>query len=96
MPPEPESDPFSALGDANRRAIVVLLRPGERSVKEIADQLPISRPAVSKHLRVLREAGLSRRRHVERAGCTDSMTRASKRSAPTLSGCGATPRAGFA
>ena len=58
MPPEPESDPFSALGDANRRAIVALLRTGERSVQEIADQLPISRPAVSKHLRVLREAGL--------------------------------------
>ena len=58
MRPEPESDPFSALGDANRRAIVALLRPGERSVQQIADQLPISRPAVSKHLRVLREAGL--------------------------------------
>ena len=58
MPSEPESDPFSALGDANRRAIVALLRPGEQSVQQIADQLPISRPAVSKHLRVLREAGL--------------------------------------
>ena len=58
MGPKPESDPFHALGDANRRAIVGLLRPGERSVQQIADQLPISRPAVSKHLRVLREAGL--------------------------------------
>ena len=58
MRPEPENDPFSALGDANRRAIVALLRPGERSVQQIADQLPISRPAVSKHLRVLRRAGL--------------------------------------
>ena len=51
-------DPFSALGDPNRRAIVELLRPGERSVREIADVLPISRPAVSQHLRVLKEAGL--------------------------------------
>jgi DNA-binding transcriptional ArsR family regulator len=52
------SDPFSALGDPNRRAIVELLRPGERSVQQIADELPISRPAVSQHLRVLKEAGL--------------------------------------
>ena len=51
-------DPFSALGDPNRRAIVELLRPGERSVREIADVLPISRPAVSQHLRVLKQAGL--------------------------------------
>ena len=53
-----ESDPFSALGDPNRRAIVEILRPGERSVREIADELPISRPAVSQHLRVLKHAGL--------------------------------------
>ena len=59
MPAEPLSqDPFSALGDPNRRAIVELLRPGERSVQEIADELPISRPAVSQHLRVLKQAGL--------------------------------------
>jgi DNA-binding transcriptional ArsR family regulator len=51
-------DPFEALGDPNRRAIVELLRPGGRSVQEIADALPISRPAVSRHLRLLREAGL--------------------------------------
>jgi DNA-binding transcriptional ArsR family regulator len=51
-------DPFNALGDPNRRAIVELLRPGERSVREIADVLPISRPAVSQHLRVLKQAGL--------------------------------------
>ncbi len=52
------SDPFSALGDPNRRAIVELLRPGERSVQQIADELPISRPAVSQHLRILKQAGL--------------------------------------
>jgi DNA-binding transcriptional ArsR family regulator len=51
-------DPFDALGDLNRRAIVELLREGNRSVREIADELPISRPAVSRHLRLLKEAGL--------------------------------------
>lgn len=51
-------DPFSALGDPNRRAIVELLHGGEMSVQEIADALPISRPAVSRHLRLLKGAGL--------------------------------------
>ncbi len=51
-------DPFDALGDANRRAIVELLGAGDRSVRELADALPISRPAVSRHLRLLKEAGL--------------------------------------
>jgi DNA-binding transcriptional ArsR family regulator len=51
-------DPFEALGDPNRRAIVEQLRAGGRSVQEIADDLPISRPAVSRHLRLLKEAGL--------------------------------------
>lgn len=51
-------DPFDALGDANRRAIVALLVGGGRSVREIADDLPISRPAVSRHLRLLKDAGL--------------------------------------
>lgn len=51
-------DPFDALGDPNRRALVELLRSGHRSVRELADELPISRPAVSRHLRVLKEAGL--------------------------------------
>jgi DNA-binding transcriptional ArsR family regulator len=49
---------FQALGDPNRRAIVELLRDGPRSVGELAGELPISRPAVSRHLRLLREAGL--------------------------------------
>jgi DNA-binding transcriptional ArsR family regulator len=51
-------DPFDALGDPHRRALVELLRSGDRSVRELADELPISRPAVSRHLRVLKEAGL--------------------------------------
>jgi DNA-binding transcriptional ArsR family regulator len=49
---------FDALGDANRRAIVEILGGGGRSVQEIADALPISRPAVSRHLRLLKDAGL--------------------------------------
>jgi DNA-binding transcriptional ArsR family regulator len=51
-------DPFRALGDPHRRAIVELLGSGPRSVQEIADELPISRPAVSRHLRLLKDAGL--------------------------------------
>ena len=52
------SDALDALGDANRRAIVEILSGGGRSVQEIADELPISRPAVSRHLRLLKDAGL--------------------------------------
>ncbi len=51
-------DPFEALGDPNRRQILSLLKGGQRSVQEIAAELPISRPAVSRHLRLLKEAGL--------------------------------------
>jgi DNA-binding transcriptional ArsR family regulator len=46
------------LGDPNRRAIFELLARRSCSVQELADQLPISRPAVSQHLRVLRNGGL--------------------------------------
>jgi DNA-binding transcriptional ArsR family regulator len=49
---------LDALGDPHRRAIVEILSDGSRSVQEIADQLPISRPAVSRHLRLLKGAGL--------------------------------------
>jgi DNA-binding transcriptional ArsR family regulator len=49
---------MDALGDPTRRAIFEGLRPGPRSVGEIAAELPVSRPAVSQHLRVLKEAGL--------------------------------------
>jgi DNA-binding transcriptional ArsR family regulator len=51
-------DPMDALGDRTRRAIFEQLRKGPRAVGEIAGELPVSRPAVSQHLRVLREAGL--------------------------------------
>lgn len=56
--PLPAGDPFDALGDPNRRAIIELLGDHERSVQELADALPISRPAVSRHLRLLKHAGL--------------------------------------
>jgi len=51
-------DPFDALGDPHRREIVELLSAGGRSVREIADVVSISRPAVSRHLRQLKRAGL--------------------------------------
>ena len=51
-------DPFDALGDPNRRAIVEALREGPRSVAEITAGMQISQPAVSRHLRLLRQARL--------------------------------------
>jgi DNA-binding transcriptional ArsR family regulator len=51
-------DPLDALGDATRRAIIEALRGGEKTVGELAASLPVSRPAVSQHLAVLRAAGL--------------------------------------
>jgi DNA-binding transcriptional ArsR family regulator len=54
----PAGDPFDALGDPNRRAIVELLSGEGKSVQDLADALPISRPAVSRHLRLLKDAGL--------------------------------------
>jgi DNA-binding transcriptional ArsR family regulator len=51
-------DGWDALGDPTRRAIVECLAQRPRAVGELAAVLPISRPAVSQHLRVLKEAGL--------------------------------------
>lgn len=51
-------DPFEALGDPRRREILGLLSNGDLPVNEIAAALPISRPAVSRHLRLLKDAGL--------------------------------------
>jgi len=58
--PEAQSagDPFEALGDPNRREILRLLAAGDKPVVDIAAALPISRPAVSRHLRLLKAAGL--------------------------------------
>jgi len=56
--PRQATSPFEALADHHRREILTLLHGGARSVREIADDLPITRPAVSRHLRLLKEAGL--------------------------------------
>jgi DNA-binding transcriptional ArsR family regulator len=53
---------FEALADPTRRRILELLAGGERSAGDIAGEFAISRPGVSRHLRVLREAGLLRAR----------------------------------
>jgi DNA-binding transcriptional ArsR family regulator len=50
--------PLNALGDPTRRQVFELLRSGPMSVGELAAGLPVSRPAVSQHLRVLEDAGL--------------------------------------
>src|SRR3954466_7166486 len=49
---------FAALADPTRREVFERLAEGPRSVGELADGMPVSRPAVSQHLRVLKEAGL--------------------------------------
>ena len=53
---------FTALADPTRRRVFEGLRHGPRAVGELAATLPVSRPAVSQHLRVLRESGLVRER----------------------------------
>ncbi len=57
MPPY-QLDALGALGDPTRRAIFELLATGPRAVGELAKELPVSRPAVSQHLKVLKEAAL--------------------------------------
>jgi DNA-binding transcriptional ArsR family regulator len=49
---------LDALGDPTRRMVFKRLRKGNRSVREIADGMEVSRPAVSQHLKVLKSAGL--------------------------------------
>mgnify|MGYP001815331666 FL=1 len=51
-------DTFTALADPTRRRIIENLAMGESSFGEIADKFEMSRPAVSQHLKVLREAGI--------------------------------------
>lgn len=51
---------YAALAEPNRREILDLLRDGERSVNDLVGRLRLSQPGVSKHLKVLREAGLVR------------------------------------
>ena len=56
------SDVFNAIAEPQRRQLLVLLRAGERPVTELAQELGMSQPGASKHLRVLREVGLVRDR----------------------------------
>ena len=53
-----QADGWTALGDPTRRAIFERLAEQPRAVGELAGELPVSRPAVSQHLKVLKEAGL--------------------------------------
>ena len=50
---------LNALGDPTRRLVLMRLRSGARSVREIAEGMDVTRPAVSQHLRVLKAAGLA-------------------------------------
>ena len=56
------SDVFNAIAEPRRREILALLRTGERPVTELAQELGMTQPGASKHLRVLREVGLVRDR----------------------------------
>lgn len=60
MPKPLPQDSFAALADPTRQRIVEELRAGGKPVGRIADALPVSRPAVSQHLKVLKQAGLVR------------------------------------
>ena len=55
-------DALQALADPTRRAVLEQLREGPSAVGQLAERLPVSRPAVSQHLRVLKQAGLVRER----------------------------------
>lgn len=61
-----QSSVFAAIADPTRRSILDTLRSGERSAGEIAARYAVSRPAISRHLRVLREAGLVNERRDSR------------------------------
>jgi DNA-binding transcriptional ArsR family regulator len=70
MPTDALSATFAALADPTRRAILARLMTGERSVSELAEPFDMSLPAVSKHLRVLEQAGLiARRREAQFRPC---------------------------
>lgn len=58
------AEALAALADPTRRTVFETLRRGPRSVGDLARGLPVSRPAVSQHLRVLKNAGLVRERRV--------------------------------
>src|SRR5262249_9703547 len=61
-----DADAFRAVADPTRRAVLDLLRRGRMPAGVIAGRFPVSRPAISKHLRVLRSAGLVREEKIGR------------------------------
>ena len=58
MDTDRDADQWGALGDGTRRAIVACLADGPRAVGELAAGLPVTRSAVSQHLKILKDAGL--------------------------------------
>ena len=60
------SDAFRAIADPTRRAVLDLLQTGERPVGQLAQSFRMTQPALSQHLKVLRDAGLVSQRHVGR------------------------------
>ena len=67
QPPDPLDAVFAALADPTRRAILARLAQGETSVNELAEPFALTQPAISKHLKVLENAGLvSRGRDAQR------------------------------
>jgi DNA-binding transcriptional ArsR family regulator len=70
MHPDHLNNTFSALADPTRRAILARLVSGEASVNELAEPFALSQPAISKHIKVLEQAGLiSRSRDAQRRPC---------------------------
>ncbi len=63
----PARSAFDAIADPTRRAILDHLRGGEAGAGALASRFPVSRPAISKHVRILREAGLLRERRAAQA-----------------------------
>ncbi len=64
--PHNQAQVFQAIADPTRRALLDLLRAGERPVKSLVERFEISQPAISQHLRVLRRAGLVSERRAGR------------------------------
>jgi DNA-binding transcriptional ArsR family regulator len=62
MPTDQLSLTFAALADPTRRSILARLAEGEATVNELAEPFPVSKPAISRHLKVLEHAGLIARR----------------------------------
>lgn len=56
----PKPDVFTALADATRRQILIILAEEPLPVRQLSERFPVTRPAISRHLRILKEAGLVR------------------------------------